>query len=162
MRESLAAVAVIRQRAGDQTLYLAQWNEGWQRYSLVGGHKHDDESFRECLIREVHEELGLTEGAHYRLSDKPPAHLQFEAWSERASEQTAYTFEVFELTLADVESESLRVINALPTNRWLTRDEVESGTTADGKSISATVSRLLREVLQASHVSAQSQSETKL
>lgn len=147
MRESLAAVALIRQRAGDQTLYLAQWNEGWQRYSLIGGHKHDDETFRDCLVREVQEELGLTEGTHYRLRDEPLALLQFEAWSERAQKQTAYTFEVFELQLVGPETDMLRLIDAKSANRWLSRTEIAAGQTLEGSLISETLSRCIRDTL---------------
>ena len=58
MRQSLAALAIVEQ-PGDPPRWLVQWNERWQAYSLVGGHKRDDESFRDCLRREVAEELGL-------------------------------------------------------------------------------------------------------
>lgn len=146
MRESLAAVALIRRRSGDQAHYLAQWNEGWQRYSLVGGHKRDDETFRDCLVREVQEELGLNEGAHYHVGNKPLARLQFEAWSERAREQTSYAFEVFGLEFVAPESEVLRLINLNSANRWLSRREIDAQETFEGKPISETVSRCIHAV----------------
>jgi hypothetical protein len=43
MRESTAAVAIIRREHKGQTLWLAQWNGNWQCYHFVGGHKRADE-----------------------------------------------------------------------------------------------------------------------
>jgi len=59
MRESLGALALIRKEAEEGTLWLGRWNRHWRSYSLVGGHKHPQETFGECIIREVGEELGL-------------------------------------------------------------------------------------------------------
>ena len=67
MRQSIAAFAVIRRDERGQTLWLAQWNPKWGAYHFVGGHKRPEETFRECLVREIGEELHLCEGA--RLPD---------------------------------------------------------------------------------------------
>jgi molecular chaperone DnaJ len=63
MRQSVAAVALIRRSEAGQALWLAQWNPHWRRYNFVAGHKRPDESFRQCVVRELAEELGLREGA---------------------------------------------------------------------------------------------------
>src|SRR5439155_11076042 len=63
MRQSTAAVALIRRQQRGQTVWLAQWNPGWQRYHFVAGHKRPNETFRECAEREIGEELDLQKGS---------------------------------------------------------------------------------------------------
>ena len=86
-RQSIAAAALIRRTEAAQVLWLARWSRSWKRFHLVGGHKHDEESFRECLVREIGEELGLVEDADYEMAAVPTAHLEFTAWSEGAKEE---------------------------------------------------------------------------
>src|SRR5437773_919158 len=80
MRTSVASIALIQKREQGQTQWLVQWNRNWRCYNFVGGHKHPDEDFRECLLREVKEELGLDEGSDYAVADGPRAHLEYTAW----------------------------------------------------------------------------------
>src|SRR3712207_3090882 len=98
-RQSVGAVALVRRQDQGQALYLAQWNRTWGAFHLIGGHKRPQESFPECLIREVGEELGLAEGTDFAVPAEPLAHLEFEAWSESARVETSYVLEVFEVEL---------------------------------------------------------------
>src|SRR5438093_216363 len=82
MRRSEAAVALIRREQDGQTLWLAQWNPKWQRYHFVSGHRSPDETFRECLVREIAEELNLSEGLDYQVSSALPIQLEFIDFSE--------------------------------------------------------------------------------
>lgn len=60
MKISHAVLALItRINLHGETEYLTQWNNGWQAYSLIGGHVEADDSFRECCDRGVEEELEL-------------------------------------------------------------------------------------------------------
>ena len=65
------AIALIQRNQHGQRQWLAQWNTSWQRYSFVGGHKRLDESFRQCVIREIGEELQLAEGSEFLVADEP-------------------------------------------------------------------------------------------
>ena len=65
MRLSEAAVALIRREQDGRTFWLARWNRNWRAYHLVGGHRRPGESFRDCLVREIAEELHLREGTDY-------------------------------------------------------------------------------------------------
>jgi 8-oxo-dGTP pyrophosphatase MutT (NUDIX family) len=142
MRESQAAVALVRREQDGRTLWLAQWNPRWQRYNFVAGHKEPGESFRACLLREVGEELGLAEGADFEAAAEPAARLQYTAWSESASADTAYTVELFDVRLtADAE----RRVSAEPHNRWLSADEIRAGRCADGAPVSATMALWLAQ-----------------
>src|SRR5437773_504180 len=97
MRTSVAAFALFRRiAAGGRVEYLAQWNDGWAAFNFIGGHKNDDESFRACCVREVHEELGLTEGHDFRIAAERRNRLCYVQFSQRAKADTDYTIELFD------------------------------------------------------------------
>ena len=90
MRKSVASIALISREAHGQTLWLAQWNQGWRSFSFVGGHKREQESFRECVIREIEEELGLREGQDVRIALTPLKAVAYIDVSRRTGEETEY------------------------------------------------------------------------
>jgi 8-oxo-dGTP pyrophosphatase MutT (NUDIX family) len=143
MRSSIAAAALIRREHNGQVLLLARWSRSWQRFHLVGGHKRADESFRECLTREIGEELGLAEGADYEMATEPMVHLEFTAWSEGAKEETAYTTELFEV---DLRGPARAKVDAEPAVRWLSEAEIRAGHCADGRPISQTMQLILAKI----------------
>jgi 8-oxo-dGTP pyrophosphatase MutT (NUDIX family) len=143
MRRSPAGLALIRREVSGQTVYLVQWNANWQRYSLVGGHKRDDETFRDCLIRELAEELGLRVDADPAVSDQPVVRAEYTCWSESARQETHYEIELFDVTvrtpfvLAQIDDNQL--------NRWVSLGEIRNARCDDGRPIDASVDRLLRK-----------------
>jgi len=143
MRQSIASIALIRKTAAGRTLWLAQWNRNWQCFNLVGGHKHADETFRECMIREISEELGIAEHEDFEAAEHPAAHLEYTAWSEGAQQQTAYTMELFDVELLDTAKQK---VDSDPQNRWLDETEIRARAAKDGSKISPTMKRLLLEV----------------
>jgi 8-oxo-dGTP pyrophosphatase MutT (NUDIX family) len=141
MRESLASIAVIRRQQDGQTLWLAQWNPKWKRYHFVGGHRHADESFRQCVIREVQEELEIAEGAEFLVGERTLSHLDYIAWSEGAGQQTHYVMELFEVQFTS--DEARRKVEADRHNRWLTETEIRKSRCRDGQPVSATMALLI-------------------
>jgi hypothetical protein len=142
MRRSLAAFALIRRTTDPgETVWLLRWNQRWQAFSFVGGHQQDGETFRACCVRELAEELGLHDGGDCRVAEQPLKHLEFTAWSQAAQEDTAYTFELFEVELRTPAAR--QHVAASPHNRWVTGAEVRAGRTGDGQPISPTVLRVL-------------------
>ena len=141
MRESTAAIALIRRQHEGQTLWLAQWNRNWQRYHFVGGHKHPDESFRQCVIREVCEELNIVEGEDFLVADQPLAHLDYTAWSTGARQETHYVMELFDVQI--VGDSAWHKVASNDRNRWLTETEIREQRCPDGQAVSETMSRLL-------------------
>jgi len=136
MRTSTAAFAVLRRRREGRTEWLAQWNPRWHAYNLVGGHQRPDETFRQCLVREVGEELGLQADTDCRVAPEPLAHLEYTAWSASAGAETAYTMELFAVELLTPRAEE-RVADAA-ANRWLSEGEIRAGRGADGRPVSPT------------------------
>lgn len=141
MRQSLAAFALIRRENASGALWLAQWNGNWNRFNFVGGHKRSHESFRECVIREVAEELEIVAGPDCVVSEHPLAHLEYVAWSRSANEETAYSVELFDVRL--VNGEAAHRVDAQPANRWLTESEIAAQKSSDGLEVSETMSLLL-------------------
>jgi tetratricopeptide (TPR) repeat protein len=141
MRTSVSALALFRRSApAGRVEYLAQWNEGWHAFHFIGGHKRDSESFCDCCVREVSEELGLLEGRDFRIASERRNHLRYIHWSERAQTDTAYTVELFDAELlppaaASVESDA--------NNRWLTESDIRAGRCRDGRAVSPTMLRIL-------------------
>jgi len=140
MRRSIAALALIRREEHGRPRWLLQWNPSWNAFSFVGGHKRPEESFRECMVREIGEELGLEDGTDFVMGGAPAAHLEYNAWSHGAREETAYTMELFDVQL---EPSARVAIEANPANRWLSEDEIRTGRCTDGRPVSGTVNLIL-------------------
>jgi ADP-ribose pyrophosphatase YjhB (NUDIX family) len=141
MRQSEAAVAVIRRKEEGETLWLAQWNPKWGAFHFVGGHKRPSESFRECVIREIGEELVLRYERDFRIESKAPMHIEFNAFSEGSRTDTHYIMELFGVDL--VSEDACLNVDEGPQNRWLTASEIRGGRTGDARPISPTMKRLL-------------------
>jgi 8-oxo-dGTP pyrophosphatase MutT (NUDIX family) len=123
MRQSEAALALIRRPAPGGTEYLVQWNEKWRALNLVGGHRRPQESFRDCLLREVAEELDLRSGADYVAPDAPIAHLEYVAFSESSQQETGYTIELFVVELPPLAAER---VSREPANAWVDEAALQS------------------------------------
>jgi 8-oxo-dGTP pyrophosphatase MutT (NUDIX family) len=140
MRKSEAALAVIRRPRDGGSRWLALWNAKWDAFHFVGGHRRPGESFRECLVREVAEELGLRDGIDCRVAPTPMAHLDYTAWSSHARANTEYTMELFAVELVE---DAERALEGHASVRWLSDDEIRSGRCRDGRPVSPTMGFLI-------------------
>jgi tetratricopeptide (TPR) repeat protein/8-oxo-dGTP pyrophosphatase MutT (NUDIX family) len=141
MRTSVASIALFRRPgSGGAAQYLAQWNERWNSFHFVGGHRESGESFRTCCIREIAEELGLQEGRDIRIADEPAAHLEYVAYSANAGAETAYTMELFD---AELLGDTAGRVEADLANRWLSEADIRARRCRDGRAVSETMFRLL-------------------
>src|SRR6266851_5036953 len=125
MRQSRASAAYIERRLQGRIQWLTHWSNSWHAFHLVGGHKREEETFRECLCREVSEELGLAEGTQFNAGAEPLARLEYTAWSESAQVETAYTLEVYRVELIGDHVEDK--VSCSLDNQWVTEDEVRTG-----------------------------------
>jgi tetratricopeptide (TPR) repeat protein len=144
MRTSQAALAFItRVNSSGQTEYLTQWNDGWQAYSLIGGHVEASETFRQCCLREFDEEL-LCTASDYELAPYPYATLRFREFSKAAREETDYHWQVF------MARPGAELLGRLPDDcQWVQAHHIRSGRTPDGKPIADQVRRVLKAVEEA-------------
>jgi 8-oxo-dGTP pyrophosphatase MutT (NUDIX family) len=150
MRTSIASLAVIRLPGSDGLpLYLAQWNDCWQALNLVGGHRHENESHRACMVRELFEELGVlaaaddpdagglpANGPRCQLAGAPLGRLEYEAFSQSAGERSFYQIELYAV---DLSPEAIAHVARDPDNRWISEAEIEAGRCGDGKAVSDTM-----------------------
>ena len=145
MRVSEAALALItRVNPLGKTEYLTQWNEKWQAYSLIGGHREDGESFRDCCIREIEEELGLKRDVDFTLADRPerPTY-EYTAFSKSAQEVTCYQVELFSARIA---RSAMTAIEAIHDIRWLTVGEIQHRQTSTGRTVSEQIAIILQHL----------------
>lgn len=140
-RESLGGCAYLREERDGVPVYLANWNPGWKAWTWVGGHKHDDESFRDCVIREVQEELGLTPEVDYTVSPPERKRLEIVAMSASAGEPTNYVLVWHDVRLVSEAARHKLAVD--PQVRWLTEREIINLRTADGQPVSSTMLKLL-------------------
>ena len=140
MRQSVSGIAVIRREIDGRTRWLAQWNQNWNAFNLVGGHKLANKSFRECVSREVTEELGLSAGDEFLISDDSLAQASYIAWSQSAQEDTLYSMKLYAVEIC--AGAELKV-DSNPSNRWLTETEIRQQRCEDGAPVSPTMQRLL-------------------
>lgn len=143
-RKSDAALAwITRVNASRETEYLTQWNSGWSAYSLIGGHVEPGESFRQCCLREIEEEL-LSKASDCQLAPYPYATLRFREFSKAAYEASDYHWQVF------LARPSADLLGRLPDDcQWVQAHHIRSGRTADGQPIADQVRRILKAVGEA-------------
>jgi 8-oxo-dGTP pyrophosphatase MutT (NUDIX family) len=140
MRKSEASLAVIRCPRETGSRWMALWNVKWDAFHFVGGHRRPGESFRDCLVREIFEELGLRDGIDCHVAPTPLAHLAYTAWSNHARADTDYKMELFAVTL---EERAVPALRANPAVRWLTDDEIRFERSRDGRPLSPTMGFLI-------------------
>lgn len=140
MRTSISALALISRWKESKRQWLVQWHETWKAFNLVGGHREEGETFRDCCVREVNEELGLVEGTGFHVESTPRIHLEFEAYSWGRHELTAYTMELFDVTLTPAAELGVETDT---NNCWVTQEEIWQGRCRNKKLVSETVLRLL-------------------
>lgn len=143
MRVSEAALALItRIGPGGVKSYLTQWNQKWQAYSLIGGHRRLDESFRDCCIREVEEELGLQRDIDFYVALEPiTPQCEYCAFSQSARVMTQYRIELFPTQINS--SRCIEKLSTIPGNRWVTEPEARNKLTNDDQPVAVQVMTIL-------------------
>jgi ADP-ribose pyrophosphatase YjhB (NUDIX family) len=145
LRRSEGSVALLREDDPTGTKsWLAQWNEGWKAYALVGGHRDAAETFRECVIRETREELGIRPGepdGFMVTAELDPR--RYVAWSRSAGEYTDYELHRFEVTLSPERRAAVEEAAGELELRWLSESEIREEQASDGRRVSETVGLLV-------------------
>lgn len=138
-RYATAAFVWIEQVSPGGAFYLCQWNRKWHTFNLIGGHQEPGETARECVVREIAEELGLAAGDDIAVAGEPLARIEFTAWSVPLAEWTAYDMTAFAATVASPAA--LAHVGENAENRWLSAAELIAGRTADDRTVSEVATR---------------------
>lgn len=139
LRRSEGGIALIQRTVNGKRQWLAQWNEKWRAFFFVGGHRDDTETFRECVVREIEEELGLT-SQDCRVAQHPAHHLDYRAMSRSANKLTNYTMELFE---AIPTLDGLKKVAGDSSNKWLDETEIRRFEAYDGRAVSISMMVIL-------------------
>ena len=138
-RHSEGGIALIERSIGGKREWLAQWNEKWRAFFFVGGHRHEGESFHDCVVREIDEELGLGP-MDCPVSPDPAHHLEYRAVSGSAGILTSYRMELF---VARPTPAGLESIGQDPRNKWLDESGIRRLESHDARPVSVTMASLL-------------------
>ncbi len=151
-----SAMALVTVGQGDKRKYLMQWNEGWDRFNLVGGRVNnvqgDRDSFARALQRKLAHELGLKCPKDYRIKKElsPVVRQQF---SRRQHVFKDYEFRLFEIEFLPRhprnEAEFLRFAQRISTeneNVLVSQTEILHLRTLEGRPISDTARLILQEI----------------
>ena len=139
LRRSEGGIALIQRTFGGKREWLAQWNDNWKAFFFIGGHREDNENFRECVIREIEEELGLTP-AECPVEATSACHLEYRAISRNAGELTEYVMELF---FAHPTPTGVHNIAENPKNKWLDEDEIRGMEAHDARPVSVSMGVIL-------------------
>jgi 8-oxo-dGTP pyrophosphatase MutT (NUDIX family) len=147
LRTSEGGLAAIVRKVADRREWLVIWNGRWGAFFLVGGHRLPHETFRECVVREVGEELAGPFGmaaSEYMVATTPTHQHRFRAVSGSTNQWTDYTLEVFAVTLTPAALGRLADPPAgAPRIAWVTDAEIHALETSGGQPISPTVEIVL-------------------
>jgi hypothetical protein len=117
-----------------ERLWLAVWDNRHCHFDFVIAERLENDSFRECLDREIAWKLPLRKGKDYLISSVARLHLDT-AFS--AAKQTSLMLYSIELFIVDLFGKmAAQSLANDPNLRWLSSNEVLSGKTNCGRNIS--------------------------
>ena len=132
MQAFTGSIALVRHPNQMEKLWLAIWDPRYQHFDFVAAEKLENDSFRECLDRQVAWVLPLRRGKDYLIS--AVARLHLEALLLVDLRPTAFLVELFIVDLYG--KESLPTVSKDRSIRWLSTREVLAGATEDGQPVS--------------------------
>ncbi|MDG2127180.1 MAG: hypothetical protein P8K08_04240 [Fuerstiella sp.] len=139
MNHFTGSIALLRHPERLENHWLTYWDARRQHFDFVTAERLDDESFRECLDREIAWVFDLRRGKDYIISSQARLHLDLPVESENEE-----TFYVVEFYIADLYGKASRAMVELNKEvRWLTSDEVLSGQTSEGVPVNPSLVELL-------------------
>lgn len=138
-----ASIALIRHHDEPEQHWLAFWNVSAKQFSFVVAERLENESWRECLDRELAWELDLRRGKDYLISSMARLHYE-EAVVEPGSDEPS-KLEI-EFYVVDPYGQTGReAFRELPDSRWLSNEELRSGSCKSGEAIDPWLVDLLRK-----------------
>lgn len=148
MQTLIRSIAMIRKPAEHRSTWLARWQPPTRCYDFVMAEPLEEESFRECIDREVSWVLQLERRRDYLVANMAQINLDFcEALPGDAHE----THIVAAFYIVDLYRKSAwERVDSDPENRWVTASEIYAGQARDDRPIDPNLRFLIRhsEVIQ--------------
>ena len=138
----VGSIGMIRHPDFPEQKWLGSWNPSAGQFSFVFAEKIGNDTFRECLDREIGWLLPLRRGRDYLISSMARIHLETELIT-RPGSSDAFVVELFVVDLYG--KQSLASINQADELSWLTVSELIQGKTNEDLPIAPTLVQLLRK-----------------
>ena len=143
MPDRQASIALIRHHDEPEHHWLAFWNASQRQFSFVVAERLGNESWRECLDRELAWELDLRRGKDYLISSMARLHYEETTVEPDGDEPSKLEIEFY---IVDPYGRAGReIFAALPDSRWLTNNELRAGSCKSGEAIDPWLVDLLRK-----------------
>ena len=135
------SVALIPDSTETKPKWLCVWDNNRSCFDFVTAERCGNESFRDCIHREVLESFGLTK-RDVLVSNMAQLNLEF---VDTPPESKTNLHIAVSFYLIHLYSRAARhAVKEMVEGRWLTGNELLHGETIDGWSVSPTLSYLLR------------------
>ncbi len=135
------SVALIPESAESSSKWFCLWDNNRSCFDFIKAERDLDESYRDCIHREVLASLSLTK-RDVLVSDMAQLNLEF---VDKLPESTANSHIAVSFYVVHLYSHAARQAAAgIVEGRWLTGTELLQGQTTDGWRVSPTLSYLLR------------------
>jgi hypothetical protein len=137
------SIGLIRHPKEVERLWLAVWDQQSAHFDFVFAERLENDSFRECLDREIAWTLPLRKGKDYLISSVARLHLDT-AFS--VAEQTNLMLYSIELFIVDLFGKmAAKSLANDPDMLWVSSEEVLGGQTNCGRKISPRLVSLIRK-----------------
>jgi hypothetical protein len=148
MQHFIRSIALIRKPSAHRTSWLARWQNHSRCYDFIMAEPLEEESFRECIDREVGWVLKLERERDYLVANMAQINLDFcDALPGDAHE----THIVVAFYVVDLYRKSAwKLVDADGENCWLSAEEIYTGFAQDQRPIEPNLRFLIRhsEVIQ--------------
>ncbi|MCG6154858.1 hypothetical protein [Rubinisphaera margarita] len=127
------SVALVRHPEEDEKRWLTLWNERRGQHEMIAANRLEQESFRECLDREIAWQLDLRRGKDYIISSMARLHIEQELELPGDSVAQPYIIEFF---VTDPYGKTANAALEEQSNtRWLKATEILDGKTETGEPV---------------------------
>lgn len=135
------SVALIRHPEGKERKWLVKWvsASGW--WTFVTAERIGNESWRECLDRELAWVFPLRRGKDYLISSMARLHLEEIVCDSQTGEDLHVAFEFF--VVDPYGRDARKTFDTLEGTRWVTTAELLGGNASDGTAIDPQLTELL-------------------
>lgn len=127
----VGSIGLIRDQREDGTRWLVHKPENREHYSLIQAERLGDESWRDCLDREITWLLELVSGRDYIISSV--ARLRFDTELAERGGSVRYVVEFYVVDLYG--SRGKQALDNDAACRWVRTAELTQGTLEDGKTV---------------------------